>query len=117
MDMQVGREGLLMSTDLAVRIGSGVICNSSDGLDGEVLHLPGTSRGRGIVIPKLNELVEEIDVCRCVNRAYASGPHIVLLALGAEFCDQSKTGSFVDCIPVYHGDVALNIGQVEKGGN
>jgi hypothetical protein len=41
----------------------------------------------------------------------------VLLALDAKLRDQSKTGSFVDCIPVDHGDVALDIGEVEKGGN
>lgn len=89
MDEQIGRagKGLLMSADLAMGIGSGVICNSCDGLDGEVLHLPGTSRSRGIVIPKLNELVEEIDVCRCIDGAYASGPEIVLLALDAKLWD------------------------------
>lgn len=106
-----------MCTDLSMRIGSGVICNSSDCLNRKVFHLPGTSGSRRIILVELSELVEVVNMCRCVDGAHAQGPHVVHLAVDTKCACQSKAGIIVESIPCDHRDIAYNIAQIHEWSN
>lgn len=97
----------------------GICCqgirNGRGSLGRKILYLPDTPTGLGIFRPEGGQFVEVVDMCLDIQSPDAQRPHVLFLSINAKKVFYRSPSRFEnECAPCYHGDVALNMGQVHE---